>query len=64
MATNTEVDQALSEAIVSIAKSASKETDSIRALRFAAAANQLAEAKAWNSRPAQPHGGGVQVPTE
>lgn len=63
MATFDEIDAALSDAIIALAKSAGTNTASAYALNFAAAANQLAEARAWNTSPHQPHGGS-QVKTD
>jgi hypothetical protein len=57
MATDQEVQEALADAIVNLANKASASQQSLSALRFAMAANNLAEAGAWMFAPAQDHGG-------
>lgn len=57
MATEDQVQDALSDAIVALAQNAAKSTQSTTALKYAMAANNLAEAGAWMFAPAQDHGG-------
>lgn len=57
MATFDECEEALVSAIKSLAERAVADKGSEYALNHAAAANQLAEARAWLVSVAQPHGG-------
>jgi hypothetical protein len=53
--------EALESAIVDLANSARTSNSSSYAGGYAAAARDLAEARAWLKAPAQPHGGATKV---
>lgn len=57
MADPKQAQDALTDTIESLAGKVKQATNSEAALRYAAAANQLAEARAWLGSVAQPHGG-------
>lgn len=62
MATRDEAIDALTEATAKMAELALKATAAAStAEKFASAARQLAEARAWVISPGQPHGGTVDV---
>lgn len=61
MASYDEAKESVYTGVEHLAKKAVEASDSSRALKYAAAANQLAEALAWLSSPHQPHGGGSKV---
>ena len=57
MATENETQQSLSDAVQALADKAANSNQATSALKYAMAANNLAEAGAWMNSPSQPHGG-------
>lgn len=52
---------AIEAAIEALAKRAEEEDVATYALKYAAAVNQLAEARAWMTHRSQPHGGSLAL---
>lgn len=57
MASNQEAQEAIYDAIVALTAEAKASQHHAVAFKWAAAVNQLAEARAWLNNPGQPHGG-------
>ena len=57
MSDHSQTEQTLMDGIEALADKAAKSNSAGSALKLAAAANQLAEAKAWLNQTNQPHGG-------
>lgn len=57
MATEEEMQEALSDALVKLAKQAGESSNGTMVRAYSYASNQIAEALAWLEFPNQPHGG-------